>query len=74
MILKALKTFGINDLKKVINIGDTPSDLQSGKSAGVGLSLGVCNGTHSRTHLEVYPNDGLLADLSELMSFIKKMK
>ncbi|HLO43414.1 MAG TPA: HAD hydrolase-like protein [Leadbetterella sp.] len=70
MILKAVKTFGINDLKNVINIGDTPSDLQSGKSAGIGLSLGVCNGTHSRTQLEVYPNDGLLADLSELKSYI----
>lgn len=70
MILKTVKTFGINDLKNVINIGDTPSDLQSGKSASVGLSLGVCNGTHSRTQLEGYPNDGLLGDLSELKAYL----
>jgi phosphonatase-like hydrolase len=70
MILKAVKTIGITDLKNVINIGDTPSDLQSGKSAGVALSLGICNGTHSRTQLEGYPNDGLLADLSELKSYL----
>ena len=70
MILKAVKTLGITDLKNVINIGDTPSDLQSGKSAGVALSLGICNGTHSRAQLEGYPNDGLLADLSELKSYL----
>lgn len=71
MILKAVKTLGINDLKNVINIGDTPSDLQSGKSAGVALSLGICNGTHSRTQLEAYPNDGLLSNLSELKSILE---
>lgn len=70
MILKAVKTFGINDLKNVINIGDTPSDLQSGKSAGVALTLGICNGTHSRSQLEGYPNDGLLGDLSELKAYL----
>jgi phosphonatase-like hydrolase len=70
MILKAVKTLGISDIKNVINIGDTPSDLQSGKSAGVALSLGICNGTHSRTQLEIYPNDGLLADLSELKAYL----
>ena len=71
MILKAVKALGINDLKNVINIGDTPSDLQSGKSAGVALSLGICNGTHSRTQLEAYPNDGLLSNLSELKSILE---
>ena len=70
MILKAVKTLGISDIKNVINIGDTPSDLQSGKSAGVALSLGICNGTHSRTQLEANPNDGLLADLSELKAYL----
>jgi phosphonatase-like hydrolase len=72
MILKAVKTLWINDLKNVINIGDTPSDLQSGKSAGVALSLGICNGTHSRTQLEAYPNDGLLVDLSELKVILER--
>lgn len=73
MILKAVKTLGISDIKNVINIGDTPSDLQSGKSAGVALSLGICNGTHSRTQLEGYQNDGLLADLSELKSYLQSV-
>lgn len=72
MILKAVQILGISDIKNVINIGDTPSDLQSGKSAGVALSLGICNGTHSRTQLATYPNDGLLSDLSELKSILEK--
>jgi phosphoglycolate phosphatase-like HAD superfamily hydrolase len=72
MILKAVKTLGINDLKNVINIGDTPSDLQSGKSADVALSLGICNGTHSRDQLRNYRNDGLIADLSELKNILER--
>ena len=51
MIFKAMKTFGIDDPKQVIKIGDTPSDLQAGKNAQCYLSLGVTNGTHTKEQL-----------------------
>jgi phosphonatase-like hydrolase len=57
MILKAMKMFDIKDPKKVINIGDTPTDLESGKRAKVGLNLAVSNGTHTRSQLETTEND-----------------
>ncbi|WP_306350430.1 HAD hydrolase-like protein [Flavobacterium sp. '19STA2R22 D10 B1'] len=66
MIFKAMKLLNISDSKKVINIGDTPSDLQSGKNANVLLSLGVINGTHTVEQLKEIPNDGLLNSIGAL--------
>ncbi|MBR8828153.1 MAG: HAD hydrolase-like protein [Gomphosphaeria aponina SAG 52.96 = DSM 107014] len=71
MIQKAMYRLGITDPQTVIYIGDTPSDLASGKNANCFLSLGVTNGTHTKAQLETYPNDGLLGCLLELQSMIK---
>lgn len=73
MILKAMETFGISDPKKVIKIGDTPVDLASGINANCLMSLAVCNGTHSRTDLANFNNDGLLENLSELPGIIQEL-
>lgn len=62
---------GVSSPQEVINIGDTPSDLQSGLKAGCLLSLEVTNGTHTRAQLEEYPNDGLLDDLGEMLQILK---
>lgn len=66
MIERAIEWLGVSSPKAVVNIGDTPSDLVSGRAAGVVLNLGVTNGTHSREQLEVYPHDKLLESLHEL--------
>jgi phosphonatase-like hydrolase len=71
MILKAMEILGISDPKKVINIGDTPSDLQSGRAAGCLLSLGVTNGSHTREELLQYENDGLLDSMRAFPGFVK---
>ena len=71
MIQKAMATLGISDPKCVINIGDTPSDLESGRRAGCARSLGLTNGTHSRQQLAPYPNDGLLGSLTELTHYLQ---
>lgn len=70
MILKAMEIFGITDPRQVAKIGDTPSDLQEGKLAGVGLNLAVVTGSHTREELEVHENDGLLNHLGELRAFL----
>lgn len=70
MIKKAMSITGINDPEQVINIGDTPSDLLSGKKAGCIYSLGVCNGTHTREQLQSIPNDGLLNNIGELANYL----
>ncbi|MEY4279201.1 MAG: Phosphonoacetaldehyde hydrolase [Bacteroidota bacterium] len=70
MIEYAVRQLGIQNKKQVINIGDTPVDLQFGKNAGIGYALGVCNGTHTHDQLKTYPNDGLLLKISDLIDFI----
>ena len=68
MIQKAMHLLGITNPEVVVNVGDTPSDLLSGRTAGVGLNLGVINGTHSREQLIIYPHDQLIGSLAELPS------
>lgn len=70
MIEKAMRILGVNNPKAVVNLGDTPSDLLSGRAAGVALNLGLTNGTHSREQLEAYPHDVLLGSLNELPGLI----
>lgn len=66
MIQKAMQAFGITDPRQVYNVGDTPSDLESGRRAGCGRSLGLTNGTHRRQQLAKCPNDGLFTSLTHL--------
>jgi phosphonatase-like hydrolase len=65
MIQKAMYKLGIKDPQTVVTIGDTPSDLEAGINAHCLMSLGVTNGTHTRSQLENYPNHGLLNSLIE---------
>ncbi len=66
MILKAMKMLNVEDAKQVVNIGDTPSDLEAGVNAGCLLSLGVTNGTHTRAQLEATGRGTLIGGLVEL--------
>lgn len=70
MILKVMENLHISSPLEVFNIGDTPSDLESGKKAGVKFSLGLTNGTHTREQLEIIPNDGLFGSLKEFHDFL----
>ncbi|MCK3684814.1 HAD family hydrolase [Maribellus sp. YY47] len=70
MINKAMEVFGVSDPKRVVKIGDTPSDLQAGRNANCYLSLGVTYGTHSYDQLAKYDNDGLLDSIVELKKYL----
>lgn len=74
MIQKAMQILQVNDTQKVINIGDTPSDLKSGVRAGCRMSLGVTNGTHTRQQLSIHRNDGLLNKVSEIKDIIESLE
>lgn len=73
MINSTMQKFRITNSKTVINIGDTPVDLQFGFNANVALSLGITNGTHTKEQLEKYKNDGLLNNLSELKAILENL-
>lgn len=74
MIEKVMNILKVSDPQHVINIGDTPSDLKSGIRAGVLMSLGVTNGTHSRQQLSIHRNDGLLNNVLELKDIIANLE
>ena len=72
MIERAMQLLGVDDPQTVVNLGDTPSDLQSGQAAGVLLNLGVTNGTHTAEQLANYPHHVLLGSLTELIPLLEK--
>jgi phosphonatase-like hydrolase len=72
LIERAMALLNVRNPKAVINIGDTPSDLLSGRAAGVALNLGVTNGTHSADQLDAHPHDILLGSLAELPAVIER--
>ena len=63
MIFRAMELCNVTDVRKIIKIGDTPSDLSEGKNAGCKFSFGITNGTHTKKELEKYENDGLVENL-----------
>ncbi len=71
MIVKCMKAFEIVDPKQVIAIGDTPSDIGSGKAANCLSSIALSNGTHSAQQLEIHQPDIILQSLSELPNYLK---
>lgn len=73
MLQKAMYRLGITDPKSVINIGDTPSDLEFGLNANCLFSFGITNGTHTREQLSQYPSHGLLDSLHALKAKIERL-
>lgn len=71
MIFRAMELCGINDVRKVIKIGDTPSDLSEGKNAGCKFSFGITNGTHTEEQLQQTENDGLFSDMLAFKEFLQ---
>ena len=65
-----MKLTGVAEAKEVAKVGDTPSDLQEGASAGCGLVIGVTNGTHRHDQLAAYPHAHLIASLQELPALV----
>ncbi len=73
MVFRAMELCGVNDVRRIIKIGDTPSDLGEGKNAGCLLTLGVTNGTHTKEQLEKYENDGLFESMSSFKHFLENI-
>ena len=46
-----MEAAGVSDVRQVLNVGDTPLDLQAGTHAGVRGVVGVLTGTHDQESL-----------------------
>jgi phosphoglycolate phosphatase-like HAD superfamily hydrolase len=71
MILRTMELLSVASARHVVNIGDTPPDLLTGRNAGCGMTLAVTNGSHTADQLRLHPHDGLLSSLHELKGFLK---
>ena len=71
MIQKAMQFLGVTDPQNVINVGDTPSDIQSGFAANCRLSLAVTNGTHSEEQLARHNPSKLIGSLHDVIPIIE---
>ncbi len=72
MIFRAMEQAGIINVREVINVGDTPLDLQAGTNAGVGTVVGVLTGAHTRADLKREPHTHILRSIAELPGLIER--
>lgn len=70
MIHKIMKELNLKDATDVVKIGDTPSDIDEGKNANCGLTIGVVYGSHTQQELEPYDYDFLISDINEVLPLI----
>ena len=72
MIFHAMEATGVHDVRQVINIGDTPLDLQSGSNAGVRGVVGVLSGAHDRETLQGERHTHIIDSVAKLPELIER--
>lgn len=70
MIHLAMKTLGVADASKVVKVGDSIIDVEEGKNAGCGMSVGVTTGAHSRAQLQTAAPEAIIDELAQIKSFV----
>lgn len=70
MIFLAMKKFGIDDPKKVLKAGDSAVDIEEGKNAGCGLTIGVLSGAQTKDELLKAEPDYILDRISDAEKFL----
>ncbi|MGQ7947339.1 phosphonatase-like hydrolase [Flavobacterium sp. WC2509] len=70
MIVKAMELFGITDASKVLKAGDSEIDIEEGKNAKCGITIGVLSGAQTRSQLEEAKPDYILDSLASLYSVL----
>lgn len=66
LVLTALLRTGASSVASVVVVGDTASDVLSGRAAGAGLVVGVTTGAHTREQLFAAGADVVLDSVREL--------
>ena len=68
LVLGALVATGAGAVASVAVVGDTVSDIHSGRNAGAGLVIGVVTGAHTREQLTEAGADLVLDSVRDLAS------
>lgn len=72
MIFMAMELMGINDASTVAKIGDSAIDVEEGKNAACGLTVGITTGAHTRQQLAAAKPDFIIDRLSDLLPLVKR--
>ncbi|CAM4235934.1 phosphonatase-like hydrolase [Zobellia roscoffensis] len=70
MILKAMEELKIKEPLKVLKAGDSAIDVEEGKNAGCGITIGVTTGAQTRKQLEQANPTYVLDSLIELSDIL----
>jgi len=73
MIFRAMELTSTTDVARVLNIGDTVLDIQSGRNAGCGVNVAVWSGAHGREKLAREPGAHLIEDVSHLPALLERL-
>jgi len=70
MIWLAMKEFRITDSNEVVKVGDSIIDIEEGKNAGCGLSIGITTGAHTYQQLASANPNAIINNLGELLPLL----
>lgn len=71
MIHHAMNLTGIEDPSQVAKVGDSQIDIDEGKNASCGLTVGVTTGAQTREQLESVQPSCVIDNLKELLSILE---
>lgn len=71
MIFKAMEKLQVSDRSKVLKVGDSIIDIEEGKNANCGLTIGVTTGAHTKEQLLSAQPDYVIDSLIELVNLIE---
>jgi phosphonatase-like hydrolase len=71
MIFHAMEAAGVGDVRSVLNVGDTPLDLQAGSRAGALGTIGVLTGIHESERLRRESPSHLIHSVADLPALIE---
>lgn len=66
MIRALMQRLEVRDVRRVVKVGDTRSDLEEGTNAGCGLVIGVTTGAYTREQLLTYPHSHIVESVREV--------
>jgi len=65
-----MSELNITDASMVIKIGDSVVDIEEGKNANCGLTIGITTGAQTATQLDFAKPDFILNNLNELIGIL----
>lgn len=71
MIFRAMEAVGVDDVGRVVAVGDTPLDLQAGANARAGRVVGVLSGRYTAEQLGEFECANILPSVVELPELIE---